>query len=190
MLNLFDKIKDFVVREYEDEDDYEDDYEYEYEPSQRVESRSPQPPIYGLREVPRQSSREIDYSPQPSRRSLPTPTQPRSAADLHGMARPQIKLVALDEFEDAIHVCDDLKNNRPVIVNIGSISDKEPKGRQTRQRIVDFLSGASYVLEVNFQKISPDIFIYAPKDFEISLDARKGIKQKNTTSPWANAGER
>lgn len=64
-------------------------------------------------------------------------------------------------YEDAQSIIDNLRGNKPVIVNM------EDLDVAAAQRILDFLSGAIYALEGNVRKISRNIFVMAPASYDI-----------------------
>lgn len=67
----------------------------------------------------------------------------------------QVKVVVLEptSFEDSQNIADQLKNRRPVIVNL------ENTDRNLAKRIVDFVSGTTYALGGNMQKVGQGIFL-------------------------------
>ena len=83
-------------------------------------------------------------------------------------AQRQLKLVVFEPrtFEEVQTIVDQLKNNRPVIVNL------EDTDKTVARRVVDFVSGAVYALAGGMQKISVSIFLFTPANVEISLGPR------------------
>ncbi|MBQ7060336.1 MAG: cell division protein SepF [Clostridia bacterium] len=63
--------------------------------------------------------------------------------------------------EDTRNIIDNLRNRKPVIVNMEQIE------AATAQRILDFLSGASYAVGGKLYKVSTRIFIVAPANIDI-----------------------
>lgn len=78
--------------------------------------------------------------------------------------RNSIQILVLDpvSFEEVRKVVDYLKDNRPIILNLDKTDKEQAK------RIIDFVSGATYSLQGNMQKIGDGIFLFTPKDVEIS----------------------
>ncbi len=66
---------------------------------------------------------------------------------------------SIDEIGEA---CDALKENKTVVVNLERVN------LETAQRISDFLSGASFVLDGNIQPISNEILIIGPTNVDIT----------------------
>ena len=66
-----------------------------------------------------------------------------------------------DSYNEVKTITDDLRDNRPVIVNIEEMEKTEAR------RILDFVSGAVYALSGNVKKVGQDVFLFAPHDIEI-----------------------
>lgn len=64
-------------------------------------------------------------------------------------------------YEDTQSIIDNLKNRKPVIVNMEDLE------LDTAQRILDFLSGAVYALNGTMCKISRGIFVVAPNNYDV-----------------------
>ncbi|MPM17508.1 Cell division protein SepF [bioreactor metagenome] len=64
-------------------------------------------------------------------------------------------------YEDTQSIIDNLKNRKPVIVNMEELE------LDTAQRILDFLSGAVYALNGTMCKISRGIFVVAPNNYDV-----------------------
>ncbi len=64
-------------------------------------------------------------------------------------------------YEDTQIIIDNLKNRKPVIVNM------EELDVECAQRILDFLSGAVYALSGTMCKISRGIFVVAPNNYDV-----------------------
>ena len=70
-------------------------------------------------------------------------------------------------FDDVKEICDHLKERRAVIVNLETLT------KDDQRRIIDFLSGATYVVDGSIQKISTLIYLITPKSVEIQNDIEK-----------------
>ena len=90
----------------------------------------------------------------------------------------QLKLVVMqpNSFDDAQDVCDYLKEQKPVVVNL-EYADKD-----TARRLVDFFSGAVYGLNGNIEKVSGSIFLLVPCNVDI-LNTAKEDRNKGAF-PW------
>lgn len=86
----------------------------------------------------------------------------------------QIKVVVIEPatFEESQNIADQLKNRRTVIVNL------ENTERNLAKRIVDFVSGATYALGGNMQKVGNGIFLFVPNNVDISGEMKDDLKEK------------
>lgn len=86
----------------------------------------------------------------------------------------QIKVVVLEptSFDESQNIADQLKNRRPVIVNLENVDHNLAK------RIVDFVSGATYALGGNMQKVGQGIFLFVPNNVDISGESHEAMKDK------------
>lgn len=64
-------------------------------------------------------------------------------------------------YEDAQNIIDNLRSRKPVIVNMEDLEVS------CAQRILDFLSGAIYALQGTIRKISRNIFVVAPANYDV-----------------------
>lgn len=64
-------------------------------------------------------------------------------------------------YEDAMSIIDNLRRNKPIILNMESIEI------EVAQRILDFMSGACSAMGGDIRKISAKIFAVVPANYEI-----------------------
>lgn len=85
------------------------------------------------------------------------------------------KLVVIEPkgFDECPKLVDSLKGRRPVIINLEKVET------ETAKKIFDFLSGATYALNGNVQKIANNIFIFAPQSVDISLNEGRNFDFSN-----------
>lgn len=76
----------------------------------------------------------------------------------------QLKVIVVEpqSFEESPGIADHLKSRRPVIVNL------ETTDREHAQRILNFLSGCTYALGGEMQRISNGIFFFAPSNIDVT----------------------
>ena len=67
-------------------------------------------------------------------------------------------------FEDAMEVCDLLKEEHAIIINFENID------HELAQKMMDFISGAIYALNAKIHQISKFIFCVSPENVDISGD--------------------
>lgn len=92
----------------------------------------------------------------------------------------QLKVVVCEpaSFDDAQNIADNLKNRRAVIVNL------EKAGTDHARRIIDFISGTTFALGGNSQKVGQGIFLFVPNNIDIANDLLRDNKEKSIFS-WA-----
>lgn len=169
MAKIFDKMKDLMFGEYEDDDDYyEDDY------AAPAPVREAPAPSYGLRET----SRDMDYTPAPRKASAKS-NNPQ-VYSINTNVQMQVVIIKPECYEDAQEICDQIKTKRPVVVNLEKVE------YPVAQRIMDFLSGTCYSLEGSIQRVANNIFIIAPENVDISGDFKEELKTKGVLLPWMN----
>ena len=64
-------------------------------------------------------------------------------------------------FDECPKLVDSLKKRKPVIINLEFIEN------DTARKIFDFLSGATYALNGNVQKIAQNIFVFLPENVDV-----------------------
>ena len=81
-------------------------------------------------------------------------------------------------FDDVKEISDHLKERRSVIVNLETVT------KEDQRRIIDFLSGATYVIDGSMQKISSLIYLITPKNVEIQNDIEKTQYRNKLSFSW------
>ncbi len=141
-MGVFDKFKDLVgVGDEFDDEDFEPTEEEIEEAARNVERNYEKPSKYT-----RSSLRE------------------NNVVHMGAVGGGPMKLMVIEptSFEESQKLVDSLKENKPVIVNL------EQLDAEVARKIFDFLSGATYALEGNVQKIANNIFVFAPETVDIS----------------------
>jgi len=92
------------------------------------------------------------------------------------------KLVVIEPkaFDECPKLVDSLKSKKPVIINLEKLES------DAARKIFDFLSGATYALNGNVQKIANNIFVFAPENVDIAANVEhKGIDfNSGPKTPW------
>lgn len=91
---------------------------------------------------------------------------------LHSQRQMRVSVVEPKSFDEVQVIADNLKNHRPVIVNL---EQAEP---ELAKRVVDFVSGATYALDGSMQKVGKGIFLFVPSNVDIEVDLKEQIKEK------------
>ncbi|MDD2552999.1 MAG: cell division protein SepF [Desulfotomaculaceae bacterium] len=91
---------------------------------------------------------------------------------MHAQRQVRVVVVEPRSFEEVKGITDNIKNRRPVIVNL------EQADANLAQRVVDFISGATYALNGSMQKVGSGIFLFVPNHMDISSDYNDQNKEK------------
>lgn len=96
-------------------------------------------------------------------------------------AQKQMRVMVVEpfSFDDAQHIADHLKNRKPVVVNFENC-DKE-----VAKRMIDFVSGTTYALAGNIQKVGNNIFLCVPNNVDIAYSPQEEQDGKDFL-PWNN----
>lgn len=176
MAKLFDRMKDLMFGEYEDDEDefYEDD-DYMDAPPRSSRERDSYSSGYGLRDT--------EYSaPAPRKTSSAGNRNNPQVYSINTNVQMQVVIIKPECYEDAQEICDQIKTKRPVVVNLEKVE------YPIAQRIMDFLSGTCYSLEGSIQRVANNIFIIAPENVDISGDFKEELKTKGVLLPWMSNG--
>ncbi|RKD27853.1 cell division inhibitor SepF [Caminicella sporogenes DSM 14501] len=97
--------------------------------------------------------------------------------NIHTTTQMKVVIYEPNDFEEAPLIVDNLKNRKPVIINLENLEHDLAK------KIFDFLNGAVYALDGQIQKVSKGIFILAPNNIDISGNFKEELKNKGIF-PW------
>ncbi|HZK25264.1 MAG TPA: cell division protein SepF [Oscillospiraceae bacterium] len=96
--------------------------------------------------------------------------------NLHTAKNMRLVITKPYEFAEAQAIVDHIKNRKPVLVNMEETDKGEAK------RIVDFICGATYALEGNMQKVSQQIFVFAPAQVEVNAEMRRELSNRGVVT--------
>lgn len=113
-----------------------------------------------------QQGRVINMPNKESRRRSGT-SSPSISAVPGGGFRMRMVVVEPTSFDEVQSICDHLKERRPVIVSVEDL-DKE-----LSKRIIDFVSGTTYAIDGNIQRVGESIFIFTPSGVQVDSDIRR-----------------
>ena len=90
----------------------------------------------------------------------------------------QVRVVVVEPkvFDEVKDIAENLKNRRPVIVNL------EQATPELARRVVDFVMGASYALNGSQQKVGSGIFLFVPSNMDISSELKEQGREKGMFS--------
>lgn len=100
------------------------------------------------------------------------PARKGSVLNLHSNKNMRLIIVKPLEFHEAQQIVEHVKNRKPVLVNLEETEKNEAK------RIIDFISGATFALDGNMQKVSQHIFVFAPAQVEVNAEIRQELSDR------------
>jgi len=166
-MGIFGKFRDLVGIEEVDEELTEEEIKAA---SSQIEKRAPEPKSSYTTSTAKNETKDTGKS---SSQGGGKQMNPNTAP---------FKLVVIEPkaFDECPRLVDNLKAKKPVIINLEKLE------ADTARKIFDFLSGATYALNGNVQKISNNIFVFAPESVDITANVEhKGIDFNNgQKSSW------
>ncbi|NLM21305.1 MAG: cell division protein SepF [Peptococcaceae bacterium] len=105
-------------------------------------------------------------------REIPTKRKSAPVVSIHTQKQVRVIVVEPVSFEEAQGIAEHLKARKSVILNL------ERTDVNLSQRLVDFISGTTYALGGNMQKVGNGIFLFVPNNVDISgeLSFKNGDK--------------
>ena len=94
---------------------------------------------------------------------VPVPARSRKGKIVNMPSSNNMKMIVFQpmSYEDTQSVIDNLKNRKPVVVNLEALD------LEVAQRVLDFMSGAIYAVNGTIQKVSRCIFVLAPNNVDV-----------------------
>lgn len=117
-------------------------------------------------------SEENDREQNTQQEEVRTNRKNAQVVSIHTQKQMRVVVMEPNSFEEAQNIADQLKARRPVIVNL------ENAEKMLAKRIVDFISGTTYALNGNMQKVGNGIFLFVPNNVDISGEMRDELKNK------------
>lgn len=140
----------------EDYDDIEEDYEMPAKPAKASRKTKKEKEDEFV-----DNYKEKTVKTTPSSKVTPIRAVKKQVTDANNMEVCVVKPISM---EDAREVTETLLDNRAVILNVEGIDV------ELAQRIIDFISGCTFAISGNLQKVSNYIFIITPASVDVSGD--------------------
>lgn len=165
-MGVFDKFLDIMKLNdddydddfYEDDDFYDDDEEFEEKPARRSSFfKKDKRDSYDDFDVREDEER---YAPANSNKVTPIRQTPARKSNVSM----EVCVVKPSSVDDSREITETLLAGRTVILNL------EGMDLEVAQRIIDFISGATFAISGNLQKISNYIFLVTPTNVDITGD--------------------
>lgn len=130
--------------------------------------------------ITKEPRRSFSESSMPERKPIMASKAPEKKYSVTGTSAFKLVLIEPKAFEECPKLVDSLKGRRPVIINLEKLET------ETARKIFDFMSGATYALNGNVQKVANNIFIFAPENVAISAtqEERTTFEFAEEKSPW------
>lgn len=121
-----------------------------------------------------------EFRPNAASTDIPKAIPIGKGVSLAGTNTFTLVVIEPKSFDECPKLVDSLKGRRPVVINLEKIET------ETAKKIFDFLSGATYALNGNVQKVANNIFIFAPEKVDITTnqEERGGFDFGANKSPW------
>ena len=159
----------------DDYDDYEPSYEEQPPPAPARAARPYAPePAYepattsSIRTLPRENPAGHEGVTSVSS-VTPRPSVVRAVPQVQSA---KVHVIAPAQFPDAKEIGDRLRGSQPVIVNL------QAADRELERRMIDFCSGAAYVLGGSMDKVADHVFLLTPTDVEVSAEEKRRLQER------------
>ncbi len=121
------------------------------------------------------------FQPRATSQDAPKAIPIEKRVSIAGTSTFTLVVIEPKSFDECPKLVDSLKAKRPVVINLEKIET------ETAKKIFDFLSGATYALNGNVQKVANNIFIFAPEKVDITTnqEERTGFDFGANKSPWS-----
>lgn len=91
---------------------------------------------------------------------------------IHSASTAKVIIIKPKEYDDVTDVSDHFKSRKIVVVNTSELDTK------VAQRVLDFMSGASYALDGELQQIEKGVYILAPSNIEVTNELKSELSSK------------
>lgn len=138
--------------------------------SARAYGPEPYEPVGGtstIRTLPREAPSHETVGPVSPVNPRPSLVRPIAAAQ-----NAKVHVIAPMRFPDAQEIGDRLKASQPVIVNL------QAADRELSRRMIDFCSGAAYVLGGSMDKVADQVFLLTPSNVEVSAEEKRRLQER------------
>ena len=164
-MGVFDKFLDIMKLNDDDyDDDFYDDDEY-LDDGEEYDEKPQRRSFFGKKNTKEDDFDDFDMgeekSYRPSASNKVTPMRHPAARKNGNM---EVCVVKPSSVDDSREITETLLSGRTVILNL------EGMDLEIAQRIIDFISGATFAINGNLQKISNYIFLVTPTNVDISGD--------------------
>lgn len=156
-----------------EEDEYED---IEYNNEEETLNDNEEENYYKSSYKPSRSFKDIERESQYSSRNLQSKVIPINAA----VSSSKMVITQPTCYDEVEAIGEYLKGKKSIIINLENV------GKEDARRILDFMSGAAFMVEGTIQKVSNLIYLITPKNVEIQNDLEQSQynKQQKMSFSW------
>lgn len=90
---------------------------------------------------------------------------------------PRVHVVQPQGFNDAQEIGDRLKTGQPVIVNFQDVD------ADLSRRLIDFCSGATFVLDAKMKQVAKRVFLLTPSNVDVSDEEKRRLQERGLYLP-------
>ncbi|MBQ0026393.1 MAG: cell division protein SepF [Lachnospiraceae bacterium] len=184
MAGIFDRIVSSF--KFDPDDEFEPDDEFGDLDYSETEKSSASRRNYDIDEALELDDDEEEEEPvkKPLReRIIPKRPSPSNVVSMNrgvGSGNFEVCVVKPVSVNDTKEICDILMQGKAVVLNLEDSILSDAK-REMAQRVVDFVGGACYAIDGNFQPISNNIYIITPNSVYLSGDFANGDTAKQNS---------
>jgi cell division inhibitor SepF len=93
---------------------------------------------------------------------------------LRSVPAPRARVHVLDpkSFNDAQKIADKFKSKIPIIMNL------QATDQELSKRLIDFVSGLTYGLNGEIQRVAEKVFLLTPSNIEVSAEEKRRLQEK------------
>ena len=92
--------------------------------------------------------------------------------NIHTSASAKVLITKPTAYEEAMEICDAIRNRRIVVVNTTNLDIR------TAQRLLDFIGGSCYALHGDIQEIEKRVYLLSPSNVEVTSELKSELTSK------------
>ena len=92
--------------------------------------------------------------------------------NIHNSSSAKIMVIKPTTYDESREIADAIKNRKIVLVNTNDMETK------VAQRLIDFISGACWVLDAQLQDVEQRVYLLSPSNVEVSNELKSEISSK------------
>ena len=179
-MGFMDKMKDLVGIT----DEYEDDYDITQEEidAYKKELRGSAPAAAAAAPEPPLSTgiSPLAFSEVAPPQKFTENKEPMDKASRNDSGAFKMVVIEPKNIDECRKLIDNLRANKPVIINLEKVET------DLARKMFDFLSGATYALKGNIQRINQNIYLFAPHNVnsKAMVDRATEAGKSSKESPW------